>query len=200
LPKPDGEVAQQKPTGLTVVSVICLILGAIGTFTGLLGLVTTIFQSFAGDLQGMPGDPKIAEMQRKIQQLQQLQFVPNLVANGFNLLVGSLLFTGAIGVLGLKEWGRNLLRNALLVATIFAILRGIYMIWLQYRSIEVIKEIMPASQSGDAGVFAMVMQAGLILGVVIGLAWAAVLAGFYLWSRSYLNKPSIVSLFDASGK
>ena len=200
LPNTVQGAAKQKPTGLTVVPVICLILGVLGVITGLLGVVMTVFQGFATDLQGMQPNPEVAEFQQRMQQFQQSQFIPNLIVNACNLIVGSLLIFGSIGVLGLKEWGRTLLRKALLIASIFVVLRGIFMIWVQYSTMDFMKDMMPAQGAGNAETFAMMMQVGLIIGVVIGLTWVAVLAGFYLWSRSYLNKPSIVPLFNVSGK
>ena len=204
LPNSGKSIAKQKPGGLTAIPVICLILGALGIITGLLGVVMTVFQGFANNLQqGMQMDPGMAEFQAKMQEVQQIQFVPNLIANGCNLIVGSLLVVGAIGVFGLKEWGRKLLRNALLFASVFVVLRGLFMIWVQYSTMGVMAEAMPipgGASGPGAGpeTFKMMMQAGVIVGIVIGLAWVGLLLGFYLWSRSYLNKESVVPFFVAA--
>ena len=107
------------------------------------------------------------------------------------------LAIGSIGVLGTKEWGRNLLRNSLLVAILFVIVRGIGTMWIQYQAISSISKMIP---SGGEGAVAMqtVMQVSIIFGIVIGVIWMAVLIGFYVWSRIYLNKPPIRALFGAA--
>lgn len=206
LPKPGESVAslqnpgegqeQQKPTGLTAIPVICGILGALGALMAVLALVMLAFPGFAEGIQGMQTDPGMIEYQTKMQAFQRTQAVPNLIANGCGLIVGPLLAIGAFAVFGLKEWGRNLLRNTLLLAAIFVVLRGGYVTWMQYRSMEMIEGV-TMGQGADTGVVEMIMQASVIIGIVIGLGWIAVLAGFYLWSRSYLNKESIVAYFDA---
>ena len=202
LPNPSGvSNAQQKPTGLIAVPVICLILGLLGTLITLAGLVMLAFQSINGSPPIMPtaGDPAIAEYQAKLAEFQQHQFVPNLVANVCGLIVGLLLVVGAIGVFGLKEWGRNLLRNALMFAVIFVALRAAYTAWVQYRTMGMLTEaVAPPAGRGDAGTFEMGMQIGVIAVIAVGLVWGAVLIGFYLWSRSYLNKNSVVPFFNAA--
>ena len=193
--------AQQKPIGLTAVPVICLILGVLGVLGGMFGVVALFFQDSVNELQGLQTDPGIVEFQNKMQDFQRTLFIPNLITSGSNLIAGALLVLGSIGVFGLKEGKRRLLRNALLFATIFAILRGCYLAWVQFQSVGMITGITPqGANAAAAATFEMAMKGGLIATMVIWLAWAVVLAGFYLWGRSYLNKPSVISFFNASGK
>ena len=163
----------------------------------MLGLVMVVFQGFANDLQNMQTAPGMADFQVKMQEFQRTLFVPNLIAQGTNLIVGTLLILGSVGVFGLKGWGRNLLRNTLLFAAIFVLLRGAYTAWVQYRTMDLMKGMMPI-QGGDTATFEMAMQAGMIVSIVFGFVWVGALAGFYLWSRFYLNKDSVVALFDAT--
>ena len=192
-------LTQQKPAGLTVVPVFCLILGLLGSLITLAGLVMLAFQSFNGGPASMPtaGPPGMAQYQADIEEFQQHQFVPNLFFNGCGLIVGGLLVVGAIGVFGLKEWGRNVLRNALLLAVAFVALRGVYTAWVQYRTMGMLAEAL-APSSGSAASFEVGLQVGVIAVIAIGLIWGVALAGFYLWSRSYLNKPSVVAFFNAA--
>ena len=187
-------VPQQKPGGLTAIAVICLILGSLGALMAIFGIVMLFLQGTMNQFQ--PGAAE-AEFLAEMEALQASQFIPTLIINGCNVIIGSLLAVGSIGVLGTKEWGRNLLRNSLLAAIFFVLVRGIYGMWVQYSSMSAIGKMVPPGGEG-AETVEMAMQVGIIVGIVIGVAWMAVLIGFYIWSRSYLNKPPIRALFGAA--
>ena len=189
-------VPQQKPGGLTAIAVICLILGSLGALIALFGIVMLFFQGSMNQFQAaQPGGPP-PEFLAEMEALQASQFIPTLIVNGCNVIIGSLLAIGSIGVLGTKEWGRNLLRNALLAAIFFVVVRGIYSMWVQYSSMSVISKMVPAG--GDKATMEAIMQGTIIFGIVIGVIWMVVLIGFYIWSRIYLNKPPIRALFGAT--
>ena len=189
-------VPQQKPGGLTAIAVICLILGSLGALMALFGIVILFFQGSMNQFQAaQPGGPP-PEFLAEMEALQASQFIPTLIVNGCNVIIGSLLAIGSIGVLGTKEWGRNLLRNALLAAIFFVVVRGIYGMWVQYSSMSVISKMVPAG--GDKATMEAIMQGTIIFGIVIGVIWMVVLIGFYIWSRIYLNKPPIRALFGAT--
>lgn len=189
-------VPQQKPGGLTAIAVICLILGSLGALIALFGIVMLFFQGSMNQFQAaQPGGPP-PEFLAEMEALQASQFIPTLIVNGCNVIIGSLLAIGSIGVLGTKEWGRNLLRNALLAAIFFVVVRGIYGMWVQYSSMSVISKMVPAG--GDKATMEAIMQGTIIFGIVIGVIWMVVMIGFYIWSRIYLNKPPIRALFGAT--
>ena len=189
-------VPQQKPGGLTAIAVICLILGSLGALIALFGIVMLFFQGSMNQFQAaQPGGPP-PEFLAEMEALQASQFIPTLIVNGCNVIIGSLLAIGSIGVLGTKEWGRNLLRNALLAAIFFVVVRGIYGIWVQYNSMSVISKMVPAG--GDKATMEAIMQGTIIFGIAIGVIRMVVLIGFYIWSRIYLNKPPIRALFGAT--
>ena len=189
-------VPQQKPGGLTAIAVICLILGSLGALMALFGIVMLFFQGSMNQFQAaQPGGPP-PEFLAEMEALQASQFIPTLIVNGCNVIIGSLLAIGSIGVLGTKEWGRNLLRNALLAAIFFVVVRGIYGMWVQYSSMSVISKMVPAG--GDKATMEAIMQGTIIFGIVIGVIWMVVMIGFYIWSRIYLNKPPIRALFGAT--
>lgn len=189
-------VPQQKPGGLTAIAVICLILGSLGALMALFGIAMLFLQGSMNQFQAaQPGGPP-PEFFAEMEALQASQFIPTLIVNGSNVLIGSLLAIGSIGVLGTKEWGRNVLRNALLAAIFFVVVRGIYSMWVQYSSMSAMSKMVPSG--GDAATMEAIMQGSIIFGIVIGVIWMAVLIGFYIWSRSYLNKPPIRALFGAT--
>lgn len=194
---PSGVAPQQKPGGLTTIAVICLILGVLGVLGSIFAIAMAFLQGSINELQNVQAGGPGAEIQAKMQELQLSQFVPTLIFAGCNVIIGSLLAIGAIGVLGLKEAGRNLLRNALLAAAIFIIVRGLYHVWAQFGVMSALAEVVPQG-GGDAATFQSAMQVGMIIGLVFSLAILAVFVGFYLWSRMYLNKPSIRALFGAA--
>ena len=189
-------VPQQKPGGLTAIAVICLILGSLGALMALFGIVMLFFQGSMNQFQAaQPGGPP-PEFLAEMEALQASQFIPTLIVNGCNVIIGSLLAIGSIGVLGTKEWGRNLLRNALLAAIFFVVVRGIYGMWVQYNSMSAISKMLPSGE--DTATVQAIVQGGIIFGIVIGVIWMVVMIGFYIWSRIYLNKPPIRALFGAT--
>ena len=201
LPNPSRgvPVQQQKPAWLTAIPVICIVLGLLGGLFTLAGLVMLFYQSFNGGPPVMPtGDAGMADYQAEMAEFQQQQFVPNLIFNGCGLIVASLLVVGSIGVLKLQERGRNLLRNALLLAVIFVALRGVYTAWIQYRAMEMLSGTLTPPNGADAGTFETGMQIGFFAVMAFGLIWGALLVVFYLWSRAYLNKQSVVPFFNAA--
>ncbi len=186
--KPSGVAPQQKPGGLTAIAVICLVLGGLALLGSLLAIGMSFFQDSLNQFQNAQASGPGAEIQAKMQAVQEGQFIPNLIFSGCNVIIGTLLVLGGIGVLTLKESGRNLLRSVLLVAIVFVIVRGIYGIWNSV-------SVMGAIQDVGDPVLQTAMQVGLIIGLVFAVIVPMVLVGFYAWSRSYLNKPDIRALF-----
>ena len=189
-------VPQQKPGGLTAIAVICLILGSLGALIALFSIAMLFFQESMNQFQAaQPGGPP-PEFLAEMEALQASQFIPTLIVYGCNVIIGSLLAIGSIGVLGTKEWGRNLLRNALLAAIFFVIVRGIHGMWVQYNSMSAVSKMLPSGE--DTAMVQAIVQGGIIFGIVIGVIWMVVLIVFYIWSRIYLNKPPIRALFGAT--
>ena len=190
-------VPQQKPGGLTAIAVICLILGSLGALMALFGIAMLFLQGSMNQFQAaQPGGPP-PEFFAEMDALQASQFIPTLIVNGCNVLIGSLLAIGSIGVLGTKEWGRSLLRNALLAAIFFVIVRGIYTMWMQYSSMSAMSNMM-SSAGENAAAVEMGMQIGIFIGIAFTVIWGAALIVFYIWSWNYLNKPPVRALFGAT--
>ena len=187
-------VPQQKPGGLTAIAEICLILGSLGALMAIFGIVMLFLQGTMNQFQ--PGAAE-AEFLAEMEALQASQFIPTLIVYGCNVIIGSLLAIGSIGVLGTKEWGRSLLRNALLAAIFFVIVRGIYTMWMQYSSMSAMSNMM-SSAGENAAAVEMGMQIGIFIGIAFTVIWGAALIVFYIWSRNYLNKPPVRALFGAT--
>ena len=192
LPNPASLAAQQKPIGLTAIPVICLILGILGTLMNLWILIVLVFQDSFKAAQ----PANLAEYHEKLAAIQQGQIIFSIIIICCNFIIAPLLVYGAISVLKVKESGRNLLRNTLLFAIIFVVARGAYAIWHQFNKMSAMKEL-PSAEFNDP-VMASAMQFSMVAGIVVGVIWAVGLVGFYVWSRVYLNKPSVRAFFDAA--
>ena len=97
-PASTSAVAQQKNGGLMAITVVCLILGLLGLLTSIFGLTMLPSQETISQMQsGQPGI--LGDFQVKMAEIQQSQFIPNLVVIGLNLIVGTLLIIGSIDVL-----------------------------------------------------------------------------------------------------
>ncbi len=190
-------VPQQKPGGLTAVAVISLIIGVMGVLMSLFAIAMLFLQGTMNQFPGAQTGGPETEIITQMEAIQANQFLTNLVFGSCNVIIGSLLAIGSIGVLGTKEWGRNLLRNSLLAAILFVIVRGICTMWIQYQAMSSISKMIPSGSEGGAAM-QTVMQVSIIVGIVFGVIWMAGLIGFYVWGRIYLNKPPIKALFDAA--
>lgn len=189
------------PGALTVICILCLILGLLGFVGSCFGVVMLAFQSMIMDslLGNVPSSPDM-EFQKMNLAAQDGFRIPNMILMGINLIVGSILFIGSIGCLQRKESFRNILRTGLLAAIVYSVLKMILAVVAGLSTPGAMRaelEKLPkdadfATIEGLVTMTAMFTWIGIAFAVVLGLA----LAGFYVWSRSYLNRPEIVKHFS----
>lgn len=188
--KPSGPPSTVKPTGVTVFSILCLILGILG-LAGVCfqGVGLAFVEAAKGVIEQAPTSPQMTEEQKAI-QLKALELATESIGIQIGIMVLSFfvavfLIVGSFAALTGKT--ANLLKMATLVAAIFVLLRlAINVVLIQLPTIAKLKE-MPGFDSTQQ----MSQNIGLIVAVVIALAFA----GFYCWTHLYLRGDKVTRYF-----
>lgn len=205
---------KRKPGWLTAVCVICLVLGLLGFFNGMLGLGITIFNSQLQQVFNPPGArkgmaPELEKFQQRIQDetkaIQEQFFVPTLISVLLKAVVSALLFLGGLLTLTLKPAGRKLLVLACVMALLFelgiSVLQGVvYMETLAVYNQLIdgfVQELKRQNGAFAGQAFTSVMQAVLYASMAMFFLIQFVKIGFFYWSANYLRRPIIVALFTA---
>lgn len=187
---PPRKFASPTPVGLTVLFILCIILGGLGFVGSCAGGVMFAFQQQfqAATLKNAPPDQ--VEMQKKINESQADFLIANIALLASNLIIAPLILCGGIAGLMRKPWARSLLRNALIAAATFITIRMGLGVVAQLSMLNVI-----ADAAGDAST-AAIMQASFVAGIIFGLVFFLAQLGFYIWGIIYLNKPHIKAHFQ----
>jgi hypothetical protein len=204
---------KRKPGWLTAICVICLVLGLLGFFNGVIGLGFTVFNKQVqqvfnppGARQGMP--PELQKFQQKLQdEMQAIYgqfFVPTLISTLLKAIISVVLFVGGLLTLTLKSSGRKLLVLACILALLFELgisaLQGvIYMETLTVLNqlidgfVQELKRVNgPLSQAATTSM-QVILYASMVLFFIIQF----VKIGFFYWSANYLRRPAIVELCNS---
>lgn len=177
------------PTGLMVLAIFCIILGVLGLMQSTCGSVFFIFQEQINQLQAQGPD---AEMQKELAALQAGYQIPNIILTVLNFVVGALLMIGGIGCLRRSAKARGLMRNALLFASIFVLVRAAFGMFMQFSMFGPMQAIFDNQMTGpQAEVAANAAGIAFIVTAVIAAIWALVLIAFYMWGWFYLNKKTV---------
>jgi hypothetical protein len=201
-----------RPTGLTTVCVLAILLGGAGFLMACLGLVSNVFesqwqQSFAG-MQPGPNNPQF-EIQRDMQaRLQAISgrykwaLIPLAVAKMF---VEAALLVGALMAWGLKPRGWSWLHGALIAALVFEIIHTIPVLMLQRETQSVMSEMMTKTMATQRGgnapppgvenFMSAMMSAVGFMSMVFALVWLGAKIAFYALGVRYLRKREVVALF-----
>jgi len=183
-----------RPTGVTVISVLCIVGGIMGFLAGLMQLGQQLVQGFVmSSLQpGKAGDAQ-REWYAQMQAVNDRYLIPNLGFGVAAMALGLCLLIGGAALLKPKSWARTWVRRTFLVAIIFEILRQIlYVVW-QVELFPVMQrqfEVMVAPNGDSTGSPAMLktMQTAImLLSYGFGAIWFLTKLVAYIWGRRYLN-------------
>ena len=102
---------KRKPGWLTAICVICIVLGLLGFFNGMIGLGATLYGKQFQQIMSPPGArkgsaPELEKLQQKIQDetqaIQEQFFIPTLISVLIKVVVSGGLFVGGLLTLTLK--------------------------------------------------------------------------------------------------
>lgn len=206
-------VATGRPGWLTMLCVLCIVLGALGLMNSLLGA----FGVVAGPALQKAIQPKASasmpqglqdaqtEFQDNINAVQGKYMWATVPALAIRALAASLLLIGGIRSLSLVEGGRQILLVACAVAVVFelthAILQSIIaldMMTIVNEYIEKVLQTVPKNNKGpDLGKIMPTIVRWSILGsLIFAFLIALVKIALYVFGLIYLRKPHIQALFQ----
>lgn len=190
------------PGALTAILVICLILGIFGLIGSCMGGVSL---GMMGMIETMLEQAQLPEDQKVFNQInmdaQKSVMLPAIILMGVNVIVAIMLIIGSIGCMRKKETSRQFMGTALLAAIIYSVLKiaiTIYNYFAANAALNTAIEKLNGDPIYDSvKTLSTTNQLVTMISVVVGIVLAVVLLGFYLWARSYINKPAVEKYFAA---
>ena len=199
----EQSASHRPPTGLIVISVICLALGGIGMmFSCWSGLAFAI--NMQGNMFPVPADGSNpmaeaqANMMERINAINRRYMPMHVATLSTQMLLGVALLYGGIQCLRLRPSGHRVLRLATILGAVLVLLSGAVAIWIQIQTLPAYEEFManmPQGGNPAADTMGSVMKGAMIAGLVIGAGWSVLQCGFYAYAHVYLGKQKIVDLF-----
>lgn len=192
-----GSPAAVRPGALTAICVLAIILGSLGLLFACFGVGGLLLQDQLSELgatgRQSPSDKQLEEIQKTINEVQKKYTTVNLAVTVVHFPVAILLIVGGIQALKLRAGGRKMLFAALIGALVFEVARGVVTAIVQVATIGAANvEIRKLSGGNSAAMFQTIMY------LTIGCTGALLLAKLILygWAATYVNKPSIRSLYE----
>jgi hypothetical protein len=182
---------QPFPTGLMVVSILCLVCGLFGLLgTCLNGL--GLFGS-AALLDFVPEEAMPAEARENALKAVEIQFVPGVIQLILGVILSPIMFVGAIGCLTRKAWGRKLLSMSLVGFILWGIFGIGVLVWLTFSHADLLSAANVPTMGEDGAKTAFYV--GQVLAILLSLAFMV----FYIFSWFYLKKQTVVEFYEGTG-
>ena len=220
-PTPDTDVQQfeaatlvpaRRPTGLTVICVLAIVLGGLGTLTAVItGVQLAVGKQLQQSFQSM-GNPDTElqklqqEMQDEIWAVTKRFIVPNVVLAIAKFGLCAALLYAAIRTLQLRDSGRRLLAWICTLLIAFEITALIVFIVFESQVHPIMTKYMPEMMAGPNGGDAQAADFGaiaasgaIIFAIVVQAVWVLAKVIYYGVSLRYLRKPAIRELFEPAG-
>lgn len=207
--QPRGTIPGMRPTALTVVCVLAIVLAVLISMTSASAAVIMPFQkAFAAMFAPPPTIPngQTPTPQQEMQQVQSdMQRQAAAVSEKFfwilmplcitQVIVSIWMIVAAVRTLSLSQAGRasfvNTLFTAIFLEALFAIPHILTQIEMQPIT-ATLGEKMGKLQPG----LDIVMKVSVIAGVVLGICMIILRVGFYAYALTYLRREEIVKLCD----
>ncbi len=212
-----GTMPGVRPTALTVVCIISIVLGALVAMSSATAAVMLPFQrAFAGMVAPPPAIAPGAtptpqqemqkiqsDMQRQIAEVNGKYFWILMPLHIVQLIIAIWLIVSAVRTLSLSMDGRASFVTALLVMigleVCFAI--PLFMTQMEMQPImgsmmEKLTKVQPGGNPAGAEMVGTIMKASLIAGMVLAGCFILTRVGFYSYAVSYLRREDIVKLCD----
>jgi len=198
-----GETSPGRPTGVTVVGVICLLAGIVGLLSGLMSLVGYfVGQNFANAFTppGNAGNLQ-AQMQAEINTIAAKYFWLYFPLTIVGLGISGAMTTGGAGLLALKPWARILLRRVLMLAIVVEGCKGVVYVLNQLEMMPIMQDYLQKIMAESGGVggraFGPMFSIMMLVGIGVWVVWALFKIGLMLWGNRYLARPSTRAYFEA---
>ncbi len=181
---------RQRPSALTAICIIGIILASLASLLGLCGLGGLVMQ-FSG--QQMALDPDMLAFQQKWLPVTTTILFVKLV------LIG-VVFFGTLSALNLHPKGRKRLLIAMWAGLVFEVAQIYPTVTMQLETFEIMKDEVVMQQPPGGG-FSQEQFMELIKGMVIavGVGLALLKGGYYCWGVVYASLDSTRRLFGEEG-
>jgi len=198
----NGATAVLRPTGVSVVAVLCILFGILGVLSGLMQAGQLVFaQKFATAFvpSGEEGNAQ-REWFGEMQAINTKYIIPNAVSVAATTGLSICLLVGGIGLVKPTLWSRTWIRRTLLAAIIIETLRQVLYGVLQFELQPVMArqfEVMaPGGPSGTPEMFKTLQTAMMFIGYAFAILWFLLKLAGYIWGRSYLNRDTVKGYID----
>ena len=211
----DYTAPPSRPTSVTVIAIVAIVLGSLSTCCGLyagFGLVMTDRLQAMSDQMAQVGQPEGSASVRAQREMQAELFTFQAGWAPFTgsfvviqLLVALLSILGGALALSAKPIGRSMLMGAFGLGTVFELGRSVVETLMQFQVIAITQrymtQIVAASQNGrplPAGfgqTMGAVMGGASIAGIVFMLLWALIKIGYYVSSLVLLRREEVRRFF-----
>ncbi|WP_425618261.1 hypothetical protein NA78x_001963 [Anatilimnocola sp. NA78] len=198
--KPEG-----RPLALSLVCVLCLVIGVMGAINGLMAGGALIAGKQLQAMLRPDGDEStlsdVQSLQQQIQdrqyQIQQQYFWPILVATFVKLAVCIALAIAGMRALSLHESDRRLLFAVCGFVILYELLWSVIQFSVQYHSLLIIRELTnddgPRSQQLE---YMVSLMNSTVYGVLIGLIFLQLVKiAFFASNMLYLRRADVRALF-----
>jgi len=196
--QPPGPTKRAKPSWLTFIFVVTLILGLMGILGSCFVIGGPFISKAVNNLMGDQGqtDEQIAARDQ-IQAMGEEQYIPNLLFGLLNLVLASMLIVGAIGGLSRKPWTPKILKMGYTAAIVFLILRIIYSLYIQITTMDQMLKL-SMQQAGPAGESMSGFIRGMFwFGIVFGIFITFAFLIFYALSLMKMKSPDVEAYFES---
>ena len=167
-----------RPTSVTVIGIIAIILGGLGVLCGVFGLATNLFMAANGGRNPFaPGGGPAAAAPAGDSRVA----VYNVVSAAVNLVLSIVLLSGGIGALKLARWAHKTLMAYAVITIVVTLVNTVLAIaWVGPAQMAAVKQSQPAnpmlSMSGP------ILIGAAVVGLVFGCALPVCILIF--WSRA----------------
>lgn len=178
------------PTGLTIISILCLVLGALGLLGSIMSFLGPIFVSMMESTFEQLAEQASTDRQRDAllanAQMARDNVFWGIVFGAINLVVASMLIVGSIFCLARKS--PKILQLGTLLAAIFVLGRSI--LAFIFTQLPMMKNMKALAENNPG------QEIGQWVGIVVGFVIAIAMVGFYLFCHFYLKRASITEYFS----
>lgn len=187
----------QRPTMLTVILVLAMVISSFGFVCNSIGTGSLFFQDWLLSVNdsALPPTEDMLSARKEIIEMNQQILIPNLIILGSNVLISFLLFLASILCLNRKSAGRSLLSMAILFAALNVIARTVFQLYYQLSNGAKMADLQVRHTGQSAEGMEGLMEWSQKIGVGFVIGWALLLLGYYVFSWLYLQKDQVKAYF-----
>lgn len=211
-PSPTAILAGQRPGGLTAICIIAIVLGLLGSLSGIVKGANAAFgaqmQQAFGSIGAGAGNGDMQKAQQEMNNALAAEMLRFRLVNGV-LCVAQLalciaLVYSGVKTLGLNVSGRRLLLWICCLLLFYEACQLAVFVYQQLSIAPIMELYMPRMMKGPNGediggenFGKIIARMSIIVGMISQCIWTVIKFGFYGFAIYYLRKAKVVELFSA---